>query len=98
MEAWGEFANIKEENDAFEIYTNVCGISLDKEVRRQGKFEKTLDPQTVLTEEYRTWLEDVLDMETIFEIIKICGGIDLDDPKLAEAAEKATAAQAAGTN
>jgi hypothetical protein len=37
-------------------------------------------------------------METIFEIIKICGGIDLDDPKLAEAAEKATAAQTAGTN
>lgn len=91
MKAWGEFANIENEDQAFDIYINCCGISLEKSV--EGDFEKTKDSDKVLTDEYREYLEDVLDMSTIYKILDVCGGLKLNDPKLLEQAQAIAEAQ-----
>lgn len=91
MKAWGEFANIENEDQAFDIYINCCGIALDKSIG--DRFEKTLDSETYITDEYRAYLEEVLDMDTIYKILDVCGGLKLNDPKLLEAAEEAARAQ-----
>jgi hypothetical protein len=96
MKAWGEFAEIKTEDDAFDIYINCCGIALEKSVA--DKFDKTRDSEKVITDDYREYLEDVLDMDTIYKILEVCGGLKLNDPKLLEAAEKAALEAAAGKN
>ena len=95
MKAWGEFADLKNEDQAFDIYINCCGIALEKAV--QDDFDKTSDVDKVLTDEYRAYLEDVLDMDTIYEILDVCGGLKLNDPKLLEEAQR-VAMEAAGTN
>lgn len=92
MKAWGEFANISDEDEAFDIYINCCGIALEKSV--ESDFEKTKDSEKTLTDEYREYLEDVLDMDTIYKILDVCGGLKLNDPKLLEEAERLAAAQA----
>lgn len=86
MKAWGEFANIEKEDDAFDIYINCCGIALEKAVEED--FNKTKDSDNVLADDYREYLEDVLDMDTIYKILDVCGGLKLNDPKLLEQAEK----------
>ena len=91
MKAWGEFANIENEDEAFDIYINCCGISLEKSV--ENDFEKTKDSDKVLTDEYREYLEDVLDMSTIYKILDVCGGLKLNDPKLLEQAQAIAEAQ-----
>lgn len=86
MKAWGEFANIENEDEAFDIYINCCGIALEKAVK--DEFEKTTDQEKVLSDEYREYLEDVLDMDTIYKILDVCGGLKLNDPKLLEEVER----------
>ena len=95
MDAWSEFGDVTEDDNsypAFRIYINVCGVALEKvyaeEVEKQFEIDEDTDKE-VLTPEYRKVLEDVLDMATIFKIIEVCGGINMNDPKLAEEAEKA---------
>ncbi len=95
MKAWGEFANIENEDQAFDIYINCCGIALEKSV--SNDFEKTSDSEKVITDEYREYLEDVLDMDTIYKVLDVCGGLKLNDPKLLAEAERLTA-EAAGKN
>lgn len=96
MKSWQEFANIKDEEQAFDIYVNCCGIALEKDFKE--KFEKLSDTDKVLTDEYREYLEDVLDMDTIYKILDVCGGLKLNDPKLLEAAEALLNQEAAGKN
>jgi hypothetical protein len=91
MKAWGEFANIETEDDAFDIYINCCGIALEKDFREE--FETRLDPENVLADDYREHLEDILDMDTIYKVLEVTGGLKLNDPKLLEAAEEAAKAQ-----
>lgn len=92
MKAWQQFSDIENDDDAFVIYVNVSGIALEKTVGKQ--FAKNgRDEENVISDEYREHLEDILDMDTIFKIIEVCGGIKLNDPKLLEQA----AAAAAGT-
>lgn len=94
MKAWAAVVDAKDEDEAFDIYINCCGVALEKQIG--DKFEKTADVDTVLTADYREYLEDVLDQPTIFEILDVCGGLKLNDPKLLEEAEK-LAREAAGT-
>ena len=95
MKAWGEFANLEDEDQAFDIYINCCGIALEKDF--ENDFETTKDTEKVIPDDYREHLEDVLDMDTIYKILDVCGGLKLNDPKLLEAAEKAIQqAEAAG--
>jgi hypothetical protein len=97
MKAWQEFANIETEDDAFDIYINCCGIALEKDFREQ--FEgKTLDSEKVLTDDYREYLEEVLDMDTIYKVLEVTGGLKLNDPKLLEAAEEAARQAQVGKN
>src|SRR4051812_38823170 len=70
--AFAEGGEIENEADGYDVYINCCGIALSKQVG--DKFEKPLNADNTegwLTEEYRNWLEDVLDQPTIFRIIKI---------------------------
>lgn len=97
MKAWGEFANIETEDDAFDIYINCCGIALEKDFHEQFG-GKTVDTEKVLTDEYREYLEDVLDMDTIYKVLEVTGGLKLNDPKLLEAAEEAVRAAQRGQN
>lgn len=89
MKAWGEFAEIENEDQAFDIYINCCGIALEKAV--DNDFPNTRDSEKTLTDEYREYLEDVLDMDTIYKILEVCGGLKLNDPKLLEQAERLAA-------
>lgn len=91
MKAWGDFANIENEDQAFDIYINCCGIALEKSVEQD--FNKTTDVDKVLADDYREYLEDVLDMDTIYEILDVCGGLKLNDPKLLAEAERLAAEQ-----
>lgn len=95
MKAWGEFANIENEDQAFDIYINCCGIALEKSLGE--KFNKTTDAEKTLSDDYREYLEDVLDMDTIYKVLDVCGGLKLNDPKLLAEAER-LAAEQAGTN
>lgn len=97
MKAWGEFANLEDEDGAFDIYINCCGIALENDYKTE--FETVKDEEKILPDDYRATLEDVLDMDTIYKILEVCGGLKLNDPKLLERAQEAIAAQqAAGTN
>lgn len=95
MKAWAKVVEAKDEDEAFDIYINCCGIALEKQIG--GNFEKTADVDKVLTDDYREYLEDILDQPTIFEILDVCGGLKLNDPKLLEEAER-LATEAAGTD
>lgn len=86
MKSWQAFSEVKTEDDAFEVYVNCCGIALSKQLA--GKFEKPLDAEDVLSDDYREYIEEVLDMDTIFEIMDVCGGLKLNDPKLLEQMEE----------
>lgn len=95
MKAWGEFANIETEDDAFDIYINCCGIALEKSTKADELFNETRDEEKFITDEYREYLEDVLDMDTIYKILDVCGGLKLNDPKLLAEAERLAQEQTA---
>ena len=97
MAAWQEFAQIEKEEDAFNIYINCCGIALSAEVKEDFPVWEGEKAEDILNESYREWLEEVLDMDTIYKILDVCGGLKLNDPKLLAEAER-LAAEAAGTN
>ncbi len=104
MKVWATVENIKSEDadslDVLDIYIDLAGISLenqlngsedlkDKFVKTRGTGDKTLDTK------YKDYLESVLDSETIFKILDICGGLKLNDPKFMEAVAQAAANAAA---
>ena len=97
MAAWQEFATIEKEEDAFNIYINCCGIALSKELADDYPVTEGERADDVLNDSYREYLEYVLDMDTIYKILDVCGGLKLNDPKLLAEAER-IAAEAAGTN
>lgn len=90
MAAWEKIKDLGEGDDGFDIFLNCSGIALEHEFK--GTFDSlkaTADEQKdgeFLSEEYKTYLEDVLDLETIYVILDVAGGIKLNDPKLVEAA------------
>lgn len=96
MAAWREITSVKGDNDAekednsLTIYINCAGIALEQFFKDEQKFEKTRglgkDP---LSKEYREYLEGVLDIDTTYKIMDVCGGMNLSDPKLLEALSEA---------
>ena len=98
MSAWGKFAEVKDEDDGFNVFVNCAGISLEHEFK--DKFtstEATLEQKKkgeFLSKEYKEYLENVLDLDTIYKVLDVAGGLKLNDPKLLEQMEVA-AAQAA---
>lgn len=90
MDAWKEIANLEEGDDGFDIFVNCSGIALEHEFK--GEFDalkatvKEQEEGQFLSPEYKEYLEENLDLETIYVILEVAGGIKLNDPKLMEAA------------
>lgn len=103
MAAWKEgFENAEDEDDGFTAYINCCGISLEDDFKGQFDSLKATEKQReegyVLSPEYKEYLESVLELDTIYKILEVCGGIKLNfDPKVMEqAAQVAESLEAAG--
>jgi hypothetical protein len=89
MQAWSWIDKMEPGDDGFDVFINCCGIALEDNFK--GKFDALKSSSAeqekgqFLSEEYKNYLEDVLDIETIYVVIEVCGGIKLNDPKLTEA-------------
>jgi hypothetical protein len=89
MQAWREMQDLKgkddaeKEEDSFRVFVNCAGIALENQFKALEKFTETKgklkDP---LSKEYRDYLESVLDMDTIFKVLEVGGGLKLNDPNL----------------
>lgn len=92
MEAWNKFGEVDGEDEGLGVFINCAGIALEKDFK--GKFESLRASEAdrkkgeYLSTEYKEYLEDTLDLDTIFKVLDICGGLKLNqDPKaLQEAA------------
>jgi hypothetical protein len=94
MDAWAKIGEVEEGGDNLTVFINCSGVALEDNFK--GKFE-TLKASVAdqkkgefLSPEYKEYLENVLDLETIFVILEVCGGIKLNDPKLLEEVERQT--------
>jgi hypothetical protein len=86
MKTWEQFKEVEEGNDiSLDIFIECSGIALEGELAE--KVENRFGADKTLTEEYRTYLEDYLDMDTIYKIMEVCGGMKLNDPNLLAAAQ-----------
>lgn len=101
MAAWEKISDIEEGDDGFDVFINCCGIALEKNFK--GKFDEGLRASVAeqekgefLSPEYKEYLVDTLDLDTIYKILDIAAGIKLNDPKLMEAALEAQRAAALG--
>lgn len=89
MKAWEGYANQKDGDDGLDIFINCCGIAIEDSFK--GVFDSLKAPADMqekgefLSLEYKEYLADVLDIDTIYVILDVCGGIKLNDPKLQEA-------------
>lgn len=94
MKAWEGFKNVKDgdEDASLTIFVTCAGIAIEGSFSE--KFDKT-STKDGLTPEYYEYLEDSLDMDTIYKILEVCGGLKLNDPNLLAAAQ---AKALAGTN
>lgn len=104
MKAWGEIETKEggepDPDKGFDVFINTAGIALESELKGReelkDKFEETQGSgDQWLSDEYREYLEDTLDMETIYKVLEVCAGLKLNDPNLLRAAQ---AAAAGGTN
>lgn len=86
-----------ESDVAFDIYVCAAGVSLSSQF--EDRFENNVNAVGELSDDYKSYLEDVLDVDTATKILEVCGGLDLSSPKLEELVERAQAAAAeAGNN
>lgn len=89
MDAWGKFADAKTDDDGFNVFINCSGIALEENFK--GKFDALkaskdeVEAGEYLSAEYKEYLEETLDLDTIYKILEVTGGIKLNDPKLMEA-------------
>ena len=91
MDAWGKFSEVENDDDGFNVFINCAGIALEDNYR--GKFDalkataEQKEAGEYLSPEYKEYLEDTLELDSIYKILDVCGGIKLNDPKLMELAE-----------
>lgn len=90
MAAWQKFAEAEKDDDGFDVFINCAGIALEDNFK--GKFDalkatkEEKENGEFLSEEYKEYLEDTLDLDTIYKVLEVTGGLKLNDPKLMEAA------------
>lgn len=102
MEAWNKIEDIGEGDDGFDVFINCSGIALEENYK--GKFDALKaspdekEKGEFLSPSYKEYLEDTLELDSIYKILDVCGGIKLNDPKLLEAAAAAVreAAESSG--
>lgn len=101
MKAWEAMGSLdpEQDEDGFTVLVNCAGISLEDTFKKSGKFDRLkatpeeAEKGEFLSPEYKEYLEEVLDIETIYEILDVCGDLKLNDPKLQEAILSQTANQ-----
>lgn len=102
MKAWGEFADVTNDEEGYNVFINCCGIALEENFK--GKFDALkaspaeAEEGEHLNAQYKAYLEDTLELDSIYKVLDVCGGLKLNDPKLMEAAAAAAAAEQDGTN
>lgn len=90
MDAWQKFAEVENDEEGFQVFVNCCGIAMEENFK--GKFDTlkaTKEEQEdgkYLSPEYYEYLEEVLDLPTIYKILEVCGNIKMADPKEIEKA------------
>jgi len=94
MDEWNKMeAAQDDQNKVFEILVNCTAIALEKELA--DKVADADDKKEALKE----YIEDTLDVETIYKVLEVCGGLKgIGDPKLQEIAEAIANQDQAGTN
>lgn len=98
MKAWNEFAEAKDDEEGFAVFINCAGIALENNFK--GRFDsmkpskEEAEAGEFLSAEYKEYLGDTLELDTIYKVLDICGGIKLQDPKALE--EALTAMEDAG--
>lgn len=91
MDAWEKFSEVENDDEGFNVFINCAGIALEENFK--GKFDSlkaSKDEQEsgeVLSGEYKEYLEEVLDLATIYKILDVGGGVKLSNENLATAAE-----------
>jgi hypothetical protein len=96
MKSWSRFKDLDLEQDelaAFDLYIDCAGIALESNLAEKFTATKGTGDE-YLDEKYKEYLEETLDMDTIFKVLEVCGGLKLNDPNLLEAVARAQA----GTN
>jgi hypothetical protein len=69
----------------------------DPEFEKTGKPDEEIPQIERLRGGYTEEFEDAIDTQTMVRIIKVCGGIDFENPELLRAAQQAALAAEAGT-
>ena len=93
MDAWGKFSDVEDDEQGFNVFINCAGIALEENFK--GKFDSLKaskdekEAGEFLSAEYKEYLEETLDLDTIYEILEVTGGIKLSDPNLQERVETA---------
>lgn len=82
----------------FDQFVRVAGVALERPLTKAQTFPKSFKfeveedgedgPVKKISPDYKEFLEDNLDMDTIFKVIRVAADIDLQDPKLMEAASQ----------
>lgn len=88
-----------EQDHEYEVFLVLAGICLEGALKKE-KTEKA-EGKEEADEMWAEWLEETLDMPTIFKIIEVGAGMKLDDPNLLAAAAASLQEQSrmeAGTN
>jgi hypothetical protein len=83
MKEWKKFESLDDEDDSFDIFINCAGLALEKDFLE--KFPSLTDAKRKkdqLPSDYKEYLEDTLDMDTIYKVLEICAGMKLNDPNL----------------
>lgn len=70
------------EDRSIELLLKMAGLLLEREIPEKVK--------------QKGWLEETLDMPTVYKVIEVCGGVKLNDPKMLERVMDQM--EAAGTN
>lgn len=92
MKAFGEMKDLEKDDEtgSFDIFVSCAGIALEGELKEQFENGTKADPKNEeenhISTEYREYLEETLDMETIYKVLEVCAGIKLNDPNLLRAA------------
>lgn len=103
MRVWGETDKVAEQptqdeaNDlSLDIYLRCVAICLSKQFGE--KFEDNLSASGKPSDEFYEYLSEVIDNPTAEEILSVCGGLRLNDPKFKEAMYEASLKALRGTN
>lgn len=97
MQAWEGIDKIENDIQGYPVLINCAGIALEDNFT--DKFENLKSSAAdqkkgvFLSKEYLEYLENTLDLPTIYKVMDVCGGIKLNDPKVMEEALKAMQAQ-----